>query len=173
MLDGKEKEILGQGIRVVWVVWAAMLSSLGVYIFVCQRVAGRLPASRAADSLSTLRAVLFAAAVVELAVIPRLRRYMLKTGAGTTARSPMRAVGQPFHPAAARYMSATVVTLALAESIGIYGMLLFFLGIDPGTLYMFIGVSAGAMVYYRPRMEELERVAVTMKADPAAVKTGP
>ncbi len=174
MLDEKEKEELRQGMRIMRLVWAAMMLSLGLYLFVCYSTAAQGPAREPAAALPTARAVLFGVAVVELVAIRFLRRHMLKTGAGTTRQSPGRtARGAPSHPAAARYMAATVTALALSESIGIYGMVLFFIGADFGTLYLFMAVSAAAMIYYRPKDEELESVALAMKAGPATVKIDP
>ncbi len=177
MLEEKEKqtekETLRQGIRIIWIVWAGMVVSLALYLFVGHQVAGRLPGPRAADVVTTWKTALYAAAAVVLALIPRLRRYMLKTGAGTVRQLPARAGRPAFHPAVACYMNVTVVALALAECIGIFGMVLVFLGVEIGTLYLFVAVSAGALIYYRPRMEELERLAAAMKADPEALKTGP
>jgi hypothetical protein len=54
------------------------------------------------------------------------------------------------------YTKATVITLALAESIGIFGLVLFFLGDSFQVLYLFIAVSAAVMFYYRPKRDELE-----------------
>jgi len=48
-----------------------------------------------------------------------------------------------------------VISLALSESIGIYGLVLFLLGKNTMDLYLFILVSAGAMIMYRPRKDEL------------------
>jgi hypothetical protein len=53
-----------------------------------------------------------------------------------------------------------VASLALSESIGVYGLVLFFLGESFRTLYIFIGISALAMLLYRPKREELETLAM-------------
>jgi hypothetical protein len=63
----------------------------------------------------------------------------------------------------ARYTTAMVVALALCESIGIFGLVLFLLGDTYRTLHAFISLSAVSMVYYRPKLEELETLCVTMK----------
>ncbi len=57
-----------------------------------------------------------------------------------------------------------VVSLALSESIGIYGFVLFLLGDGFRTLYIFIGISALAMFFYRPKREELEALAIAMQS---------
>jgi hypothetical protein len=59
-----------------------------------------------------------------------------------------------------KYAVAMVVSLALSESIGVYGLVLFFLGESFRTLYIFIGISALAIFLYRPKREELESLAM-------------
>lgn len=48
-----------------------------------------------------------------------------------------------------------IVTLALSESIAIYGLVLFLIGKDPMDLYLLILISAAAMLIYRPKKEEV------------------
>lgn len=64
----------------------------------------------------------------------------------------------------AKYTTAVIVSLVLSESIGIYGFVLFLLGDDFRTLYIFIGISALAMFFYRPKREELETLAIAMQS---------
>ncbi len=174
MLDEKEKGELRQGMKIIRLVWAAMLLSLGVYLYVCHATAAQRPPRKAAVDLSAMTTALLAAAAVELIVIRSVRRSLLKSGGPAPRQSPWRtARGAPSHPAAARYLAATVVSLALAGSIGIFGMVLFLLGADFRTLYLFVALSAAAMVHYRPKAEELASVAAAMKSDPAATKPGP
>ena len=52
-----------------------------------------------------------------------------------------------------RYLVGLILLLALAESIGIVGFLLFLSGDDLNTLYIFVGLSALAMILYRPKVE--------------------
>jgi hypothetical protein len=63
-----------------------------------------------------------------------------------------------------------VVSLALSESIGIYGLVLFFLGESFRTLYIFLGISALAIFLYRPKREELE--ALTMRDSVSSLDMG-
>ncbi|MBU2499127.1 MAG: hypothetical protein KKE57_09510 [Proteobacteria bacterium] len=58
-----------------------------------------------------------------------------------------------------------MISLALSESIGIYGLVLFFLGDSLRTLYTFIGISALAIIYHRPKREELETLALAMQRE--------
>ena len=72
-------------------------------------------------------------------------------------------------PVIGKYTSAMLLSLALSESIGIYGLVLFFLGDSFQTLYIFIGISALGMFNYRPKREEIEKFAVAMQTKGALV----
>jgi len=65
----------------------------------------------------------------------------------------------------AKYTTVHIVSLALSESIGIYGLVLFFLGDGFGTLSTFLGISALAIYFHRPKKEELEVMVVATKTD--------
>jgi hypothetical protein len=73
---------------------------------------------------------------------------------------------QPSPPA--KYTVAMLVSLALSESIGIFGFLLFLFGDNFQVLYTFIAVSALAMFFYRPKREELETLAISMRTKQAS-----
>jgi hypothetical protein len=65
----------------------------------------------------------------------------------------------------AKYTTAMMVSLALSESIGIYGFVLFLLGDDLQTPFIFNGIAATAMYFYRPKREELETLAIAMQTE--------
>jgi len=54
-----------------------------------------------------------------------------------------------------KYAIAMLVALAMSESIGIYGFVLFLLGRDVLDLYLLNLVSAAAMFTYRPKRDEI------------------
>ena len=71
-------------------------------------------------------------------------------------------------PFVGHYAAVVIISLALSESIGIYGLVLFLLGGGFKTLYTFIAVSALAMVFYRPKREEMEKLAMAYKKQAGA-----
>lgn len=146
-----ERERLDKGWLVILVVWGAMLGSLGVYLVICWFVHQQGGLRVAADmSLDTIKYALFGISFVELFVIHYVRKAALKVR-GPVASSQSSSAQ---HPAVAKYMSAVLVAAALSESIGIYGVVLFFLSDDTMPLYQFVALSAMAMLYFRPRKEE-------------------
>jgi hypothetical protein len=70
------------------------------------------------------------------------------------------------HPAVARYTVIVIITSALLESIGLYGLILFFIAKDSLSLYQLLGLSAAAMLFYRPKKEDLLALAERMKISP-------
>ena len=50
------------------------------------------------------------------------------------------------------------ITLAIADSIGIYGLVLFMMGEDFQTLYIFLFLAALIMFWHRPKTEEYEQL---------------
>ena len=69
-------------------------------------------------------------------------------------------------PALGKYTTVSIVSWALAESVAIYGLLLFLLGGSFKDLYLFVAVALAVMIYYRPKMSELVELASAMKDTP-------
>lgn len=53
-----------------------------------------------------------------------------------------------------RYLTVVIVSMALATSIGLFGVALFLLGDGYNTLYIFSGLSALGFILYRPKASE-------------------
>ena len=156
---------LEKGLRMLWLIWAAMLGSLFIYVFICHQVGEEIRGNTSPDfPIDLLKNILYGAVIVTLFLAHFLRRFIL-TGLFSSSEVKL------FRPASisdqpsllAKYTIAVLVSLALCESIGIYGLVLFFLGDDLQTLYIFITISALSMFFYRPKMEELERIVLIMK----------
>ncbi len=159
-IDPNEMKQLDAGWRVVLIIWGAILASLGVYLVVCLYIQESLHINTAPDlPLDTLKNTLLGVSCITLGVVPFLRKSMMrpnKPGAKASLATSIQ------HPAIGKYTVVTVVTSALLESIGIYGVILFLLSKDTMTLYLFLVISAGSMIYFRPRKEELVNIAVQM-----------
>jgi hypothetical protein len=89
-----------------------------------------------------------------------LRKFLIKK---ITRPFNQAALSSGAHPAVAGYLTAVIVVLALAESVGIYGMVLFFIGKDAVSFYQLMILAAAAMIFFRPKKEELIELAEKMK----------
>ena len=171
-METQEQEAINKGMLTLWVIWAAMLGSLLIYIFVCHQLSAGVKSSVGDDSfIKTFKSILYVIVVAELFIIYYLRKLMLKvriSGAKASYSQTKNVVGQP--PFVMKYTLVVIISLGIAESIGIYGLVLFFLGDGFRTLYTFMVVSALAMLFYRPKREELERLTMAYKkADSSTV----
>jgi hypothetical protein len=90
-----------------------------------------------------IKKLLAAVSGVELVFAYLIRKFMLKRKLSDPAQNLQR------------YTAAVIVSLAISESIGIYGLVLYLLGEELSTLYTFIGISAMAMIFYRPKENEV------------------
>lgn len=142
------------------IIWGGMIFSLLMYLglglYLAEKFRGGLSDP---GTVTMLRAILFAASLVSLAASKILR---VKTFA--RARAAGRARGQEHEGVNLRavlgvYATATIISLALAESVGIYGLILSLLGGSTTDLFILVGLGVAAMVHYRPRSEEVMALA--------------
>jgi hypothetical protein len=142
------------------IIWFALLMSLAVYLFVAIQVGTKVQSSINEDTLGILRTALYAMALAIL-IATRYIRKLIKSGRSQVSQ-PAQALERL---ALQKYSAATIVALAMSESIGVYGLILFFLGKNPTDLYLLILISAAAMVIYRPRKDEMLLLAQTSRKD--------
>jgi len=164
-MEAQGKDAIDKGMKTLWFIWAAMLGSLLMYMFLCHQLGVGFKSTGDYNlPIGLLRMILAGMGVFALIMAYFLRRSMLTVRAGLPkARLVERMVEWNAPPFMAKYATAVIVSLALAESIGIYGLVLFLLGGGFKTLYIFIVVSALAMVFYRPKKEEMEKLAMAYK----------
>lgn len=155
-----EREGLGSGFKIITVIWALMFSTLGIYVAVCHVAGNELLVDMGPEfPLLELKYILLAVSLVTFGLIRFFRTAMLKANPRKPDIPMPRGLSEDGKSAISRYMSAIIVSAALAESVAIYGLLLFMLGGGFDTLYLFTMISAAAMLYYRPRRDELDSLA--------------
>jgi len=145
------------------IIWFALLMSLAIYLFVGIRVGTNVQSSINEETLGILRTILYAMAFAILIATRYIRKLTM---------SGKNQVSQPAQDlkylALQKYSAATIVALAMSESIGIYGLILFFLGKNSTDLYLLILISAAAMVMYRPRKDEMLNLVQESREDSAS-----
>ena len=139
-------ETLQKHFKVIRIIWIAMLASLAVYLVVCQLAGDAIRQGVGNDvPLDLMRRILIGIAVAELLLIDVIRKRTLKPRRNVAPEAVIQ-----------RYSVTSLISCAIAESIGIFGMVLYFLGESDIYLYFLIAISAMTMVYYRPKFETLE-----------------
>lgn len=164
-MEIKAKEELDKGLKTLWITWAAMIGSLAIYVVICHLTADEIAVAIESDfPLKVFRNGLFIISAVELALIPLIRKAVLKIRPNRHhAVAEQQGIEGDYKTVLGKYTTAMIISLALAESIGIYGVVLFFISKDFLSLYIFIAISAAAMFIYRPKREHIEKLAEDMK----------
>lgn len=157
-METSQKQTLESRILVMWIIWCAMIISLGVYIGICVLISDKMRQTMSEGfPLVLIRNIFFGISIIELIAIYFIRKIMLrKPELDPGSLSETEPVKQDSVNMPAKYLSAMVISLALCESIGIYGLVLFFLGGSFQTMYTFMIISAAGMLFYRPKREEVE-----------------
>ena len=142
-----------RGMTVLKIIWIAMLASLAAYLVIGHLAAPNVPLSVNAKTFASLRMALYAIGLVTLIAAGYVRRLMLGGINRFDGSTPA-----PRSAAIQKYTSAVIISLALCESVGIYSLVPFLLGKHTLDLYLLLGISAAAMIYYRPNKEEMSPI---------------
>lgn len=150
-----QRRNLAAGMRVLTIVWGALLGSVGLYVVVGLLVAGAAAPAPPAGAI-VLRAALLVLGAVHLGLAQLLRGRLLRQPWSPPGSS---AVGPQADPIMMQYSRAVILSLALAEAVAIYGLVLFLLFGHAPDLYLFTGAAAAALIWFRPSLDELEGLA--------------
>ena len=143
-------EELGKELLKLKVIWFGMLGSLAIYWFIGLQIATKLQAPMDRSTFVTLKTVLYLFTFVIIAITRYIKKFIL-SGKGQYGQAI-----QNLEPLTLqKYTTAMIVAWALLEGIGVFGLVLFLLGKNPTDLYLLIMISAAAMLWYRPRKDEV------------------
>ena len=158
-----------KGLLTLWIIWAAIMGSLLIYVFLCHQFGDAIRQDMGTNfPLPLMRNIFYGIAIITLFLTHFLKRFILGgTFSGTLSESLKSGQHSNQSSFLAKYSTALIVSLALSESIGIYGFVLYLLGADFQTLYTFIGISALAIYVHRPKREEIEALAIAMETEEA------
>ncbi|MBW1660439.1 MAG: hypothetical protein JRJ48_08080 [Deltaproteobacteria bacterium] len=166
MIDRDISSQVDKSIKNLHIIWFFLLGSLAIYLFIGLYLKETLnPQIRSTLPSDTLRWALYLISAATFIMIYFLKKIIIKAAARAESRAG-RSKDQ--HPVIARYTTAVVISLAVAESIGIYGLILYFLIGQTEDLISLMVLSAVAMILHRPKREELSRL-----IDKEEKKTGP
>ena len=159
--ETSEIKQLDNGWKIILLIWSAMFSSLVVYLIICVALGNQFQVGEGLDfSIEALRHVFLGVSIVTLFTVLFLRKFLLKADS-SVLRSSQTSPAQ--HPAISKYALANLISSALLELIGLFGVVVFFLTKDNSSLYLFLIISAAGMIYFRPRKEELLSLVDAMK----------
>ena len=164
MLDPtREVRQLKAGMFKVWTVWIAMFLTLVlslIFVFLLGKNVEQIHHPR---TIKQITQILYGVAIVGLVLAYFIRKYMLhKASSKPLPEETVNASGQ-ISPYIARYKPAVVVSLAIAESIAAFGLTIFFMTGNLSTFLIFLAIALVGLFLYRPKFEEVEKLAISIK----------
>ena len=169
----QKREPIGE-LLVYYIIWGAFLASLVVYLIICHLIGsefGNIGFDN--DILWFLRGTLAFISAASLAFAYLIRKLILTVPHEDSKQRVIQRIltsivlfpgfGQN---ALARYGTAIILSIFCAQSIGIFGLILFLINGEFVTLYIFVFSSAIALYYFRPKYDEFKRLAINLKSNP-------
>lgn len=157
LLDEGERQTVERQWLTVCILWGSILAALAVYIII-------------ANIVGPEEAVAIGGEPDDPAWLVHVPRYVMgamSLGLLVAAFVIRRAAGNPkglVGRFTGAYLNAVIVAWALCESVGIFGLVNFFIEGEFLWLYIFVGVAAAALILLRPRKRELIELAVSSKS---------
>ena len=146
-------------LRKLWLIWAALLYALFAYVRLCHLKENDIPYFTNANlPLELIQYILFVTGFGALCFSYFYRRRWLKNANykfNNRIIERAHKIGRP--PIFLQYSSNVVFSGAVSLLPGLLGLLYFFISKAWETLYVFIVISAIALIYFRPHLKELER----------------
>jgi hypothetical protein len=135
-----------------WIVVGLMLLTLMVYLLICHLFGHALQEPLPEDRRVFIRSVFYVIAIVAFPVTNLIRHIQLRLNQTMPGN----------RSAKSRYLLTVIVSMTLVESVGVLGFVMFMLGDDFNTLYIFLGLSALGLYLYRPKIEEYQQIVAAL-----------
>lgn len=145
-----EREQLKSDLILPWLIAGIMLTMLGTYIVICHTLGEQLRQPLPETQRVLIRTVLYIVAIVTFPLTNLIRHIQLRLNQ-TMPRTPSHGT---VTEARRRYLLTIIVSMALIEVIGAFGLVMFVLGDGFNTLHIFTGLSALGLFLYRPKTDE-------------------
>jgi uncharacterized integral membrane protein len=169
MLDPtREVRQLKAGMFKVWTVWIAMFLTLVLALIFALLLGKNVEQAHHPRHIRQITQILYGVSVVGLILAYFIRRYMLHRVSSKPLSEEMRTTPGQISPYIARYKPAVVVSLAIAESIAAFGLTIFFMAGNLTTFLIFLAISLVGLFLYRPKFEEVEKLAISIKQNSEA-----
>lgn len=139
-----EREQLKSDLILPWVVVGVMLTMLVAYIIVCHIIGDQLQRPLPEDQRVLIRSIFYAVAIAIFPMTNLIRHIQLRLNQTMPGDNPAKN----------RYLVTIIVSMSLIEVVGVFGFVMFILGDDFNTLYIFTGLSALGLFLYRPKPDE-------------------
>lgn len=131
-------------LKMHWLIVTVMALSVTGYILICRYVGLKMQIAVDEPQRVLIRTILYAVGIVIFPVTSLLRHIMLRLNQTMPGDTPARS----------RYLVTVIITQAMIETVALFGLVMFVLGDDYNTLYIFSAMAFLGIFLHRPRMDE-------------------
>jgi F0F1-type ATP synthase membrane subunit c/vacuolar-type H+-ATPase subunit K len=131
-----------------WLVVGMMLLALIIYLIICHQFGHELQEPLPESRRLVIRTIFYALAIAAFPVTNLIRHIQNRLNQTMSSNKSAKS----------RYLLTIIVSMALVEAIGVLGFVMFMIGDDFNTLYIFTGLSALGLYLYRPKEEEYAQI---------------
>lgn len=152
-MPGKVKpEQLKADIVIPWIILGVMLVMLAALLIVCLTLGEQIQQPLPEAQRVLIRTIFYVVAIITFPLTNLIRYIQLRLN------QTMPFSHGTANEAKSRYLVTIIVSMSLIESVGVFGLVMFILGDNVNTLYIFTGLSALGLFLYRPKVEEYARI---------------
>ena len=131
-----------------WFFVGMMACMLVVYNIICQVLGTDIQINIAEEQRVFIRTVLYVMAIILFPLVNLLRHILLRLNQTMPGNNPAKN----------RYLMTTIITISLIEVVGFFGFVMFILGDEFNTLYIFSVLGALGLFIHRPREQEYKQI---------------
>ncbi|UOA08242.1 hypothetical protein [Methylobacter sp. S3L5C] len=152
-MPGKVKpEQLKADLVIPWIILGVMLVMLAALLIVCLTLGEQMQQPLPEAQRVLIRTIFYVVAIITFPLTNLIRYIQLRLN------QTMPFSQGTVNEAKSRYLVTIIVSMSLIESVGVFGLVMFVLGDNVNTLYIFSGLSALGLFLYRPKVEEYARI---------------
>jgi hypothetical protein len=159
MLGRVEPEQLKSDLTMPWVIVGIMLAMLVAYVIVCIIFGNQIQTPLPEAQRVLIRTILYVVAIVTFPMTNLIRHIQVQLN-----QTMPYSHSTPDIEAKNRYLVTVIVSMSLIEAIGVFGFVMFILGDNFNTLYIFSGLSALGLFLYRPKVNEYAKIVEALTA---------
>ena len=143
-----ESKKLKSDLTLHWFFVGMMACMLAVYNIICHTLGTDIQINIAEEQRVFIRTVLYVMAIILFPLVNLLRHILLRLNQTMPGNNPAKN----------RYLMTTIITISLIEVVGFFGFVMFILGDEFNTLYIFSVLGALGLFIHRPREQEYKQI---------------
>ncbi len=137
-----------------WLVWLAISLALVIYNIICIVFAQEIRLDWPESERIVIRTVLYVIAIILFPLTNVIKHILIRLNQTMPGE----------RSAEHRYLTTVVVSLFMVESVPVFGVVMFILGDDFNTLYIFSVLGALGLFLHRPKSDEYHSIVQALKS---------